>query len=819
MVVAARESRSLGSGPRWVSLLLVALLSGSLPGWVTPLSGVAEAEACPQRSVVVYTVIFGKVTEVRGAPIAGAVVSSPEDWTTTNAEGHYSIRVDSQCPAELWASHSLYAAQYLYIENPLLASPIPQNFVLPFRLTTSVTPSAFNNNPQKTLTFTTYTTAPQVGTRSIVQLPDGSVLELANVTSDLAGWTKWAGTWTVPAGTPDGRYTFKSCALDELATGNCDSVVGALLSEVRAQTYAVDSVAPVAATTAPPRFADVLIVSSIAVGWQDATSGVDPASLSMWVDGSPVAVTISGTKVSTNASSLSAGIHLVEAQASDFAGNSKRDSFVFTLARLSATSASATLQEMTVMVNPSGAIPPPGTVTFPSPLVSVGGFGETLTASTWVGYGQVRRGFAFSTAEVVFENETGVPKSVAVSIPSTYASHSLAVLAPSAGELSASIPAQDMRISNVVVEVPTGYSTPGSKATLKSVAAPLGPPTVPPGTVPLSNHLPQLVPVVGSLSACMQLNAPSDRQLACETRNYTSVLAIVGGNRLPTLVPVNGPADKDSEAAAPFCTLPDGTGSGCRDAQGGPSDFPIVDPHPSVVFGCPVYKIALQDVNLCTGRPDPTAAHGDGYLGAYLNAFLFAEQGGDHPLWQQNHLDADPDGDYCHNGVTTGRAKATVYRAVTNVESVDTDSPLRSGFTWAFRPRAGDTLQVKLGASTGPTEASSAAQVPVYLSTSEAYQLNHGFTVLPTAAPNIDEPYLILLDRVANGLGETQTVTDARSNLWRWSDVGLASTNTVEGVSGRLQLVTGTEFQTGGAYALAVSLHFQFVADFRGCVP
>lgn len=423
--------------------------------------------------------IKGYVRDPRGEPIAGATVYWQYGYDTTNSSGYFQMEVWADKPVTLYAKHSLHQWREKHIAAPAAASPFLQNFEgaesLPFLLATLVSPKYFNTVPTSTV-VEAYTSAPPAAGLAIAEFDSGAVLQLtldteAQLTS---GWYRWYRQIDVPSVAVDGTYGYRACFVATGVALDCDGPVSAVISQVKAESYVLDRVAPSVVSTFPARSRNVVSLTSISATWQDPLSGTDPASLKIWIDGVVASVSVSGGTVSTSGSGISAGIHRVDVEARDLAGNIATDSFEFALVTLDADPATATLREQTIQVNPSGDLVGPSTVTFASPKVSVEGFEERINASTFVGYGNVHRPFALGVAQVVFENETGVPATVNVSIPASKATHGLATLARSENPLVASIPPSEVTLSNLVVDVPVGYNTSGSTARLVAASASLG---------------------------------------------------------------------------------------------------------------------------------------------------------------------------------------------------------------------------------------------------------------------------------------------------------------------------------------------------------
>lgn len=803
-------------------------------------------ESCPDASCLpagtLAVPIEGYVRDPRGEPIGGATVYWQYGTVSTNSSGYYRIEVWADKSVTLYAKHSLHHWREKYIAAPVAASPLPQNFegeeALPFLLGTLVTPKYFNVVPTSTV-VEAYTSAPPEAGVGIAELDSGSILQLVLDTEAVLspGWHRWYGQIDVPSGTPDGSYGYRACVVASGQPLDCDGPLSAVISQVKADAYVLDRSPPNPATW-PPRFADVLKLSSISATWLDGLSGIDSGSLKMWVDGTPLPVSVSGTTASTEASSIAPGIHLVVVEGADLAGNLRRESFIFTLTTISSSDASATLVETTVRVNPNGSIPPPTKVTFPTPLVDVGPFSSTLNATTWVGYGSISRSFSLGSVEVVFMNETGVPASVTVPTPPGTAVHHIATLAPSAGQLKASIAASQTTIPNVVVSVPTGYSTPGSTATLKPVSAQLGPPVLPPGQF-LQNQIDDPTPVVGSISACLERPSLESTTNQCRVDQQSEVSAYIAGVGPRVVgVPVraNWP-DPDPDGTYPNCTLAsDPFQAGCMNETGTLTQRDPIDAYQaSAIFGCPLYRYVQQDgsevsLNLCTGEVNPaTLPPQDGWGAAYLNAFVYAEKHSDgqlrYPVWQQNHLDVGVD--LCPNGKARNVAglperqvAAKAFRAATSLVFLHRTSDFLSGSpdlllagTWAYDPGAQTTVTVTLGAETGPEEDG------VLRLKNEAYRLKNAYGLLARSGKSFT-PYQILKGYTVDGLGQRLANPAAVANRWDWDIDKSLATSLAEGAAPQVQLATGAELRVpsaAGGYAVSATLAFQLIADFGPC--
>lgn len=137
------------------------------------------------------------------------------------------------------------------------------------------------------------------------------------------------------------------------------------------------------------------------------------------------------------------------------------------------------------------------------------------------------------------------------------------------------------------------------------------------------------------------------------------------------------PFDRDNERKfAPTCTATDTLGlEGCEEGDGPDGD--IRSETARVIFGCPLYTVNAPPAdplsrNLCTlGDLETTE---DGFLGAYLNAWIYKDKNGGFLLWQQNHIDASTEGDHCGNA-QLGEATAVVFRAAANSRALDEAFP------------------------------------------------------------------------------------------------------------------------------------------------
>lgn len=468
-----------------------------------------------------------------GTGVASGCVYWFTSWghgsTTTDVLGAYSIQV----PADTWVM--LFATKNLmtwdskvinHLQNPTQLTT-SQDFRIEYLHWASASPNAITSSQDKTLTLSVYSSAPADLSRVLAHT-DYGVLELTRDTSyPSSTWSRWTGPITIPQGTSQGRKYFSSCVLQTGAAGTCTSpgqaIVLSSLEKADLPYYAIDNSPPSLSSVFPNPRTNVTSLGQLFAVWSDSLTQVNSASLRMLVDGVEVQATRSGGMITASGSSIAAGIHRMRVEAQDIVGNSTFIEHEFTLVTLQAGSASAIIQDTTVAVNPSGSLPPPSNVVFRAPSASTGPFNLDVNASTFIGHGAFRRDLSFPQAEIVFMNETGVAKHVMASIPWTTASYNLSALARSPDPLTASFAAKSVSMPDVWVDVPTGYNTQGSTATLKKVTGSLGPATV--SQQFLTNEiLPGGIPIATSATIQTQVeitNTPAGFSVATLETNVT----------------------------------------------------------------------------------------------------------------------------------------------------------------------------------------------------------------------------------------------------------------------------------------------------------
>lgn len=477
--VNRRMRRSVVRIAPFLCALLIALSGGLIP---LPLSatdcqvpaGGGLPDCGAPSTWVCCVAIKGFVYDSRQNPIPGATVYGGEQPVTSGEDGYYTTRVKvqtNQTHVTLWATKPGYETQYLNIS--LNDASSLQNFFLPYVLTPSVSPKYFNNSPPKTLTFTAETSSPLEGTAVWIELPGGGVLDLAFQSVSESGSTLWQGSYTPPEGTIDGSYTWRACAVDIASSGKCTSLTsGLLLSKVVSGTYIIDSVLPTISSPLPVPDHNLLerrpIISVLV---SDTLSGIDFSSITLSVDGTTVVHSYdlsTGLIRFTSSSDLVLGLHLVTATARDRAGNTSELSWELNVTTLTATNAIGRLQEQTVQVNPTAdVLNPPSTVTFANVTVNLGPYDLILGPSPYTGLGSFERTVDLYGAQVIFNNETGVPSTVSPGLSSRKFSTKASLLFPESQATTARIPASALDIGSIMVSIPAGYNTPGSTATIR----------------------------------------------------------------------------------------------------------------------------------------------------------------------------------------------------------------------------------------------------------------------------------------------------------------------------------------------------------------
>lgn len=470
----------LGSSPAMADLECVELCTENPAPPEAPSNC---AESCiPSNEIHPKVSITGVVTDKRGIPVEGVDVFWTYGHVLTNASGLYSVQVWADKPVELVADHALFEHKKVTIDNPLTAAPFPQNLSLAYLLNTKFTPDAFNNSTPTTVTSITYTSAPpsaaRVWSEFLQKTPSGLDphiavwMEYQPLTTDPPGWYRFEMTMTIGSFWEPGEWYSQSCALDAMSQDICWSATEDIISQVKGQPFFIDVTAPALRAVRPLPDRNTYDTSpTIEVAVADGLSGIDLARTNIYLDGN---LLTSGTTVYYRTPILSPGVHTIRATTSDRAGNMTEVSWTFNVMTFQFDDVLATMEPQTKQVNPNTALPPPSSVTFNNLQFDLGSYGVTATATPYPGYGEFQRSLWYPTAEVVFDNGTGVQATRSVSLPSVFfRTGKLGILAPTNAESHLRIDSSSAS-SSISVQVPTGYNTPNSRATLSLTPRTLG---------------------------------------------------------------------------------------------------------------------------------------------------------------------------------------------------------------------------------------------------------------------------------------------------------------------------------------------------------
>lgn len=728
-------------------------------------------------------VLSGVVSNVRGTPLAETDVYWAYGIVKTNAAGAYAITVWADNPVTLYASHSLYEWQQKYLPNPLLAAASPQNFEkMRFMLGTEVTPAAFNNSPQKTLTLSTYSTAPQSGTRVVARLPTGSFIDLAYDTTytDPAGWKRWTGAWTVPAGTADGAYTYSSCAIDSATSLGCDPVTSLVLSQVKSGTYKVDGIGPTFGSQVPaPNHNTLARRPAISTVVTDALSGVDWATRTLTLDGAAVSSSVdsaSGVLSYTPISDLALGIHTVVASAQDLAGNLSSTTWQFNVIQFSAAPGTASIDPITVTFGPGAE-----QVTFASVPVAVGRSRFSLSSSMSAGGGTASVAVPLASATVTFR-QAALETQVNPNAGSRAFTQEFAVLAPSDQALDTIISGRSIEGGPITVSVPAAYRVTGGEAVLSMSGAAA---SIAVNTDPI----PEAVPcapsancsIRGLVAQCLLSSGGID---ACDGTWPDVYLRIPG----KTERVVGGTAETFNQAreSTTYSKLPHagcGPGKTCADLLNG----------------------AVHQTYWSIGDPFGTAGYLFRAFGHhYYRLVTGAPQGPLLAAWQES--DVQPGATACVPG--SSRQITTRLKEFTNaVEEVSASGWSLSGTRAATRGSSTTVTEPDQNVVLPPTEAPDASQPQVY----KLWQTASLAQVLD--ATNVP------LGDFADGTGQTYepggvplASVSGTYNNWKPLEGSVAQTRPVE-------LMTGTEYSGGNelVYSLRAMIFFEATYDNGSC--
>lgn len=782
-------------GPTFIHGLVAFVVCAS----AAPAAGQAQLPACLRAS--------GVAADGFGVAIAAVSVRSSGECGSqsvyTDNVGRFSLVISAR-PSETQVVGTVHAskpgfADILQDIRPDLGVEYQNHIRMLFDVSVVVEPNAAH--PGDVVTLRARTSAPppwaSYGSTVIADLPDGTTTALTPGTTGPDQYTPWNTTYGIPPTTADGRYTVRACAVSFEYTGSCaDAPVNSLLSLVADSTFDVDTLGAVALETLPVRFATVSVVTNISVKWLDVGSGLAAGSATLAVDGVDLPASFNGSVASAPSGQLAPGIHYLTGSILDRAGNLATVSFPFTLALLSASPAVIEMSSQTVHTNPGNQLPPPSTVQFAAPTVSVGQYSIELNATTRVGWSDVSRGVDLPTLRVSFANEAGFTTVVDVPPPVSIDGQAIGTISPSVTPLLSIIKQHEVALPDVVVDVPLAFRTGGSTATLLESAGYLGPIVAneSAGTM-FGQAWTGTVPLVGSIDACL---ASAALRSSCQVDQGVNIEnPVTRANILSS--PQPNPIDSTADATAPACQ------KACD------SESPIVSKHLGLTVGCPTFNPvgSSNPINLCTGLPTTVSPPATSWSG-YANLFLYRTNGSapTTTLWQQNHSSgsAVP----CPNGFKTvdGVTGAT-YRLAANIGSL---SPGIGGYATGTSqnlnfPTPGAEL-VYLGETTGNDHAgTTTTELPFQLSNDPA--LSEGAAVAPLnvrTSHYIGPNFGIRVDALGEAVpADSQTV----SNRWEYGRDSYPSAAT-PGVAGeRVQLHTGAAYRPqAGTTSYAINSHF-----------
>ena len=600
----------------------------------------ARASTCVTGNAVGY------VRDPFGHGIAGASVNWVDDHpdapgcygsAVTDSVGKYVLRskFPGGGPARVHKTGFNDAVHNVVV----LLGTVPDarnDFVLLHELAGALTPETVTSGQE--ILILAWSTAPappsNPSARLIAQLPNGTRRNLTQGETDPDGWTAWTGSHWTSAG--DGTFTIKVCGVKATwLTGNCDAAQSTVppqtVTPVGSMTYKVDDTPPsmVGQTPGPGRdWLDRRPTIEVAIS-DGSGSGVNVNSLSLRLDGSLVAASYSSGILSFRPSSdLALGLHTVTSTAADLLGNNAAPySFTFDTVQLITTGTTASIPTRTVSVNPNNAAIPPNKVTFVAPPLTRGSFQATLSSSLEQGYGTLDSVPVLTSATVTFNNETGIPRTVSAGLVNYTVADHVANLRSTRDLVGVTFGERTVGMPNLTVNVPAGYGTRGSTATLVMNAVSIVPRAHSSGPA-LGTDIPeQPWQLVGwHLTArAVQVNGSTDitagtypivRMKCAPNQNCPVVIepAVLGSKQTPQPYGQDLPPDLDP-AAAP------NTVNGC--AAG---------------YSC-VQVNGTQPTSTFWSVPGIIAAAG------YHRFYSIAPSGGSpnrYVAWQQSYIDLDP---------------------------------------------------------------------------------------------------------------------------------------------------------------------------------
>lgn len=686
---------------------------------------------------------------------------------------------------------------------------------------------------------------PRAPTRLWLQAGSGStatMTPMAPGATNSQGATTW--TATITGSGADGTRTLKVCALDRSFTGTCDQGVAAAgvvsVAVPTTVSYGVDGTPPYVAWTTPGAYADVQGTSQVCATLADAGSGVSAASLTLKVDGALAAIGVSSgyytqACVSPGAGFPGLGVHRVDIHGADVLGNATDKAFIFAFVNVTAGSAFASVPPMTVSVNPNNDVPPPETVTFQNVVADVQGFTESLSASTRVGYGTFARAVAFpgdvNSTYVTFEDALGnLSRPYAIPpVPAVQATHSAAVLAPTLQPVSTTIPPSTVALPAITIPVPLEQRF-AAKAHLYIGQGELGAPYAP-GGQPAQNSLPSPLPVLGTVTACLQWHPQGSTTAQCHEDSNSDYQVVIGQKQVSTFMPhPTRVPDEGTWGTMPSCsgcvdpTQPDASGQ-----PGATSTYIGVPNAAALKLGCPSAVLGVP-TNLCDGSGNSESSNG--FLIARMNDAVYGDPASRFAIWRQDHVDADSAGDACPNGKSPvgqaggqpGGVYGSIQRVVANTVPGDAStSPLIGGTYRAFDAAGADSPVIRLvdvsAGGAGPTEdtdnntlsATSDLGPPQFAPDALGFSISvdHG---APRAAT--DGHYYVLSGQTVNPLGIPTVLPAAAANVWQLDQTQIPSR---AADTGSVALVSTTLMRNpdpAGGFAYTAQLVFEGVVTY-----
>lgn len=463
-----------------VLLLLFALISGFVPS----TEALAVAPLCTPAS--------GRVTDLLGQGLNGILVDTKSECESspifTDSEGRFWFDMQGHALSEEYVEFS--GEGYISKSARILADTwrIPNEVQLPFALEVQASPYARKSGGS--VVVGARTTAPSSTDVRVDVKRDSDLVASQLAYSYSEGmWNHFVGQFDHPIGDTTRYHLVSSCVVRSGFLGSCQEANASnqLLSEVGQTAYWIDDIPPTIQAISPPHLRNTILRKpSLSFSPSDAHSGLLYTS-----------ITLDGRLVS-NASSwippsdLRLGEHSAEFRAEDRAGNVTTASTRFNIVSISGSSTSGAARPQTIDVNPDGVlVGAPTSVTFSNIEIVVEGYTVSMTSSPFRGAGDVRRDLPLTGLRVVFRNESPLSEVRNVGLQTMGFRAGVALLSPSAGDTVAYVPQAVRTIPSLRVEVPPGFNTSASTATIEMAPVPAS--TVYVGRAdPLNGDLPPL---------------------------------------------------------------------------------------------------------------------------------------------------------------------------------------------------------------------------------------------------------------------------------------------------------------------------------------